>query len=246
MIHPTVVYLDTNTLHYIQLCLNIVAQKKLRLPIDDGEFTASVEELSDKEYRKACRRGFYTLKHFQENQWSGRYSPFSEVELQVGRIKGRAFESIARESVPDRIWSRRPEEREISRRVTTEQLAEIEKTIDDFTSALENFEIVIRKDYETEIRDVFDLAKKIVSLVYMDSTDCIIYASALLARADYFITRDSYLRKTINDIRDNVHVRDKLQATLRYDDELPRSFTILSDGKIDPEISIPSDRSPRD
>lgn len=123
MIHPTVVYLDTNTLHYIQLCLNIVAQKKLRLPIDDGEFTASVEELSDKEYRKACGRGFYTLKHFQENQWSGRYSPFSEVELQVGRIKGRAFESIARESVPDRIWSRRPEEREISRRVTTEQLA---------------------------------------------------------------------------------------------------------------------------
>ena len=116
----------------------------------------------------------------------------------------------------------------------------------DFTSALENFEIVIRKDYETEIRDVFDLAKKIVSLVYMDSTDCIIYASALLARADYFITRDGYLRKTINDIRDNVHVRDKLQATLRYDDELPRSFTILSDGKIDPEISIPSDRSPRD
>lgn len=246
MTQQTVVYLDTNTLHYIQLYLNIVAQKELRLPIDDDEFTASMEELPDKEYRKACRRGFYTLKHFQENQWSGLYSPFSEVELQVGRIKGKAFESIAKEGVPDRIWSRRLEEREISRRVTTEQLADIEKTIDDFASALEDFEIVIRKDYETASRDVFDLAKTIVSLVYMDSTDCIIYASALLARADYFITRDGYLRKTINDIHNNVHVRDRLQATLRYDDELPRSFTIRSDGRIDPEISILSDRSYRD
>lgn len=243
MTQPTLVYLDTNTLHYIQLCLNIIAQKRLRLPIDDGEFTASMEELSDKEYKKACRRGFYTLKQFRENRWSGLYSPFSEVELQIGRIKGKAFESIAREGAPDRIWSRRLEEREISRRVTAEQLADIEKTIDDFTSALEDFEVVIRKDYETEIRDVFDWAKTIVGLVYMDSTDCIIYASALLARADYFVTRDSYLRKTINDIRNNVDFRDKLRATLGYDDELPCSFTIQSDGQIDPEIPTRSNGS---
>ena len=246
MTQPTVVYLDTNALHYIQLYLQIVKQNDLTPLADDSAFATCMKELSDKEYERACRRGFHILKYFQRHQWLGRYSPFSEVELLCGRIKWKALESIAKDASPDMMWSRiLSSEEEIQRRVTREQVIDIEERMDAFRSALEDscIEIEIRKDYETASRDVLELAKKMVALVYMSSTDSIIYAGALLARADYFITGDGYLRDTANQIRNNACrrfqiVREDLQKILGHEGQykLPHSFGFSIDGNTQPSI----------
>ena len=246
MIQRTVAYLDTNTLQSIQLYLQIVAQNGLPPLADEHDLAACVKNLSDEEYRKACCRGFHTLKYFQKHQWLGRYSPFSEIELLCGRIKWKAFESIAKDASPDKMWPRiLASETEIRRRVTRAQVIEIEERMDAFRSTLEDsdIEIEISKDYDTASRDLLDLAKKIVGLVYMSSTDSVIYAGALLAQADYFITGDGYLRDTVNQIRNNEcrryqTVRQDLQKVLDHENpyKLPHSFGITINGNTQPSI----------
>jgi len=46
-------------------------------------------------------------------------------------------------------------------------------------------------------RDIWLIACEIIGSIYLDFGDCIVYADAILAQADEFLTLDSYFRKTV-------------------------------------------------
>ena len=62
---------------------------------------------------------------------------------------------------------------------------------------------------------MFELAKDTAGLVYLESADNIIYANAIVAGADYVITKDGYLEKTINRIKTGQHPYDEIRNRLR-------------------------------
>lgn len=108
--------------------------------------------------------------------------------------------------------------------------------------ALERADILATVSDLDRTRDVFDLAKGISGLVYLEMADSVIHASALVAGADYLITRDEYFRKTVNRIRTGQEpydeARRKLQALIgkitldRPDDiDLPQAERELPHGR---------------
>jgi hypothetical protein len=45
-----------------------------------------------------------------------------------------------------------------------------------------------------------DLSRKIFELLFLDVSDCLIYAGAIVEQADYFVTRDGYLYDVVNGV----------------------------------------------
>ena len=105
--------------------------------------------------------------------------------------------SAANEGLPDRIWSRFPEE-EIRERVDSTDLEEIKDKIDNLTSMLEESGVAVTIGQSSQTREFIELAKGINGLVYLEAMDSIIYASAIVAQADYLFTTDGYLKTTVN------------------------------------------------
>ena len=127
------------------------------------------------------------------------------------------MENAAREGIPDRMWTRFREQ-EISARLSTAVLKDIRTKVEGLGPALEKADILATVSDLDRTRDVFELAKGISGLVYLEMADSVIYASALVAGADYLLTGDEYFRKTVNRIRTGQEpydeVRRKLQALI--------------------------------
>ena len=123
------------------------------------------------------------------------YSSISELELMNGRARGKAIENAAKEGVPDRIWNRF-DGNEIRARLTTADLANIRTGVEGLGPVLNRAGILATVSDVYRTRDVLDLAKGIIGLVYLGFVDGVIYSSALIAGVDYMITEDKFFRKT--------------------------------------------------
>lgn len=199
-----VVFLDTNTLHHMHLYLTHASNESL-YPFcpNDGtadEAKARLRTLTPKKLRESLGKGLEVIAELSASDFQVEYSPVSELELIAGRARGRAIETAAKEGIPDRMWTRFRDE-EVGSRLNKEDLEEIGAGIVSLSASLEKAGMSVTVNDPGRTRDVFTLARNIGSLVYLGFADSVIYASALVAEADYLMTFDKYLKKTVNRIR---------------------------------------------
>ena len=199
-----VVFLDTNTLHHMHLYLTHANSESL-YPFcpNDGtsdEAKARLRTLTPKKFRESLDKGLEVIADLAASDLQIEYSPVSELELIAGRARGRAIETAAKEGIPDRMWTRFRDE-EVGSRLNSKDLAEIGSGIESLSASLEKAGMSVTVNDPGRTRDIFTLARNIGSLVYLGFADSVIYASALIAEADYLMTFDKYLKKTVNRIR---------------------------------------------
>ena len=198
-----VAFLDTNTLHYIGIYLEY-AKKKDLFPWSSKDAVSekdvakgNVNNLAGDDLKRSLKRGLETINFLLTQDIQVQYTPISELELLTGRTKGQAIMIAAKEGVPDRMWSRLREE-EFRDRVGSADLADIKDRIDGLASMLEESGVAAKTSRSDQASESLELAKGINGLVYMEVMDSIIYASAIVAQAEYLLTADEYLRKTVN------------------------------------------------
>ena len=249
-----IAFLDTNILHYIGIYLEYAKGSDLfpwspeKSTAEKENAAARVDNLEEAGLKKSLKQGLETIAFLSAQEVQVQYAPVSELELLNGRAKGRAILSAAKEGVPDRMWSRLGEE-EIRERVDISELTTVKDGINGLTSLLGESGIAVRTNDRDRTRDVLELAKGINGLIYIEAMDSIIYASALVAKADYLFTADKYLRDTVNyicspnDIAPYEEIREKLRQlvgdiTLGTADEveLPSAHMITADGNVKPAI----------
>ncbi len=244
-----VAFLDTNTLHYIEIYLEY-AKKDDLYPQDlktKEAAIAKVNNLSEANLQKSLKKGLETIDFLLKQDVQVQYAPISELELLTGRAKGKAILSAAKEGVSDRTWSRF-REKEIRDRVGPTDLAAIKDRIDGLTSVLGKLGIAVKTSRSDQASDVLELAKDINGLVYMDAMDSIICANALVVQADYILTSDEYFKNTINHIRGEPHyegIKQQLREIVgriilgNADDvELPSAHTVTDRGSIKPQLHV--------
>ena len=249
----TVVFLDTMTLHHIRLCLESAKKDNLQFPTD--EQTVSIlknhfSSVSEEPLRESLLKGLETIYLLSRNNVQIEYAPVSKIEILTGITEGEARIKMAQEGIPHRIWSKFPD-REIRDRIAIEDLVAIKNRIDDLDSMLEESEVTVTRSDSNRTNEVIELAKGIVGLIYMGEIDSIIYASAVAAGTDYLVTADSYLRETVNKIRDSKDQRyEEIRQTLNElisgviletngEFELPQAFTVTASGNLRGVSSFP-------
>lgn len=232
-------YLDTNTLHFIGIYLERATRDNL-YPFkteSPDESAKHLEKIPDKELKRRLAQGLRTLDYLKKDDLQVECSIVSKIELITGRTRGKAIEHAAQEGIPDRMWSRRFAESEIRERVSNADMNGISDRIDRIFSNIEESNITVLSR-ERRMQDVLELAGDISGLIYMGTIDCIIYAGALIARADYLITSDEYFRKTVNRIRnppaesDYSEIQKRLKTLLGQTVNFPEAFMVAPDGKM--------------
>ncbi len=213
-----VVFLDTNVLHYINLYLTLAKEKRLYPFCPDGGSAADarghLRNQTSKSLRNSLRKGLNAVAALSTRDFQVEYSPVSELELIAGRTRGRAIEKAAKEGIPDRMWTRFHDE-EIDSRLSMKDLADIGTGIGALRTSLEAAGIQVIVSSRDRAGEAFDLAREIGQLIYLGFADSVIYASALVAEADYLITFDNYLEKTVNCIRTGSSPYDEIRNRLR-------------------------------
>lgn len=221
-----VVFLDTNTLHYLALFIRFACDSEFTVDdMDNGRLSDHIDQVDEAGYKESLRKGYDVVSFVLHEDAQIEYSNASMVELLCGRIRGAFIERLAKEGVPERMWSRL-DEKEIRERSGAD-LSGIMRGVEDLRSVLDKWDIIFNVGTSKGV-NVLELAVKIVSLVYMSSVDSIVYAEAIAARADYLVTEDSYLRSTVNLIHNpSEHNRyQKIKQELQRfvdDDQLPRA-----------------------
>ena len=255
-----VAFLDTNTLHYIGLYLEYANEKTLYpmgeklTEIEKNAAKNEVDKLMGTNQKRNLKQGLETVYLLLTQDVEVQYSPVSEIELLAGKTRGKAFLISAEEGVPDRMWSHIQEE-EIQELVDYTVSTELKNKVNEFSAMLDKLGVAVKTDTgEGANKEVMGLAKDINGLVYMSPMDSIIYASSLVAQADYLFTADDYLKKTVNDIRDSYKdsfedIRNQLRRfvsiiTLGNDGKviLPSAHKVTADGTTQPQLNFNGNR----
>lgn len=248
-----VVFLDTMTLHHIRLCLEYAKKNELQFPKNEqavSKLRNHLGSISEKPLKESLQKGLETIIRLSTYDVQIEYAPVSELEMLTGIAEGEVRINIAKEGIPHRMWSKFSE-KEIRDRITAEDLAAIKVRIDSLDSMLEESGVRVTRSDSKRTNEVIDLAKGIVGLIYMDEIDSIIYASAVVAEADYLVTADSYLRETVNDICDPKNQRyEKIRQNLSElikkvmlktsnEFDLPQAVTVTHNGNLKGVSSFP-------
>ena len=174
-----------------------------------------LEQVDAVGYRQRLQRGRRIISFVLQEDAQVEFSHVSKMELLCGRVRGAVIENVAREGIPDRMWSR-IREQEIRDGSNEEDLERIRRRVGDLGSPLEESGIILGVGSEgRQVLDILELATSIVGLVYLSATDSLVYAGAMAARAEVLITGDGYLLQTVNFIH-NPSGRARYEAIQRH------------------------------
>lgn len=149
--------------------------------------------------RKNHERGLKLVEHLREQTDAGaqiEYSPVTRLELTAGLLRGKALLEVAKEGVAHRMWSRM-DEREILASLGSGHFAEVSSVVGNLESDFDEGGIGLVQADPGKMSEVWTLAPQVLGIVFLDLGDCAIYASALLAEANEFITADGYFREVV-------------------------------------------------
>lgn len=210
-----VAFLDTNVLHFLDLYLRCAKDHGL-FPFADDLILAEKHLNASAEYnalRTRLQQGLRTVVFFQRKSIRVEYSAFSELELMAGRAQGKAIVKAATEGIPDRMWSRLTD-RDIGDRLLAPDLSGIGEKVKGLRSLLDEAGIDAGVGRTDRTRDVLELAKEVMGLVYMTPDDSMIYAGALVSEADHLISADAYFRNATTRLRTDKFLRATLKARI--------------------------------
>lgn len=210
-----VAFLDTNVLHYMDLYLRQAKEEGL-FPFGGDETTArkNLKAIEYESLKSDMNKGLNLIEHLLRNDTRVEYSPVSELELMAGRARGKAIEKAAAEGIPDRMWWGRFTDSMVGDRLVDSDLATIEEAVEGLRRLLDEAGIDAAVGKTDRTRDVLELAKDVMGLVYMSSIDSVIYAAALVAEAYCMISEDKYLRDTVNRLKKESVVKGKLESRM--------------------------------
>lgn len=197
-----VTFLDTNVLHFMDLYLRRAKDRDL-FPFG-GDDAAAKEHLNttieDTYLKSSLKKGLNVIEHLRRASCLVEYSSASELELMVGRARGKAIEKAAAEGIPDRMWTHLSD-RKISDRLLATDMIAIRRTVEGLGQLFNDAGIDATVGRAAQSRDVLKLAKDITGIVYMSAMDSIIYAGALVAGADSVLSDDEYLKNTMHRLK---------------------------------------------
>jgi hypothetical protein len=196
-----VAVLDTNTVHYARLYLSLAREHALP-PFGSG--TGDINNdlrtiLGPNRTLDSYKKGsklFIELANRSNAGWQIKYSRFTALELACGGLRARFIEDALKERMPSRWWNR-IDEGELLDRLTPDAYEEVEKEIDDLESMFDSAGITISEFDIHRLPDVFQAAKLLLGLVFLEEGDCVVYAGALVEEADEVWTSDTYLKTVV-------------------------------------------------
>lgn len=209
-----VVFLDTNVLHFVGLYLSRAKNRGL-FPFN-GDAAAAEEFLSgmtEADLARSLGKGLRVVMTLRRDNPRVEYSTVSELELLVGRARGKAIEKAAAEGIPDRMWTRLGD-KDIGERLLASDFTQIAEGVDGIGGILQDAGIDATVSNPDRARDVLAIAREVMGLVYFGVIDSVIYAEAIAAQADQVISTDDYLRKTVHHIKEDTSpdgIRARLQ-----------------------------------
>ena len=249
--------LDTNMLHFVGLYLKY-AKERVLFPWP-GHVGGSGEALNTLQGPHgstsaigALRVGCHLIKLTMDQEIVLRYGVIAELELLVGRIRGKAILHAANEGIPDRMWSKL-RENEIRDRVRDDELKATADGVAEIGVLIDDLGLADKTANRRELPDAISVAREIVRNVYVETADSIVYASAILAGADFLFTTDTALRATVNRIQrpgdggnsaEHARFRAIRDRLGRYavtdrpggDPLFPRAHTVSASGTVKPEF----------
>ena len=252
----SVAIVDTMTLHYVGLWLDFADQRGLpSFSVSDTvagspEVTRALQSIEQDGGHAAnsLKKGFHTLSYLIRHQIQMEYCPVSTVELLSGKIRGQAILNASKEGISEQMWSRFRQE-DVRRWTSNEELERIDSSVAGIFSKLDDLSLGISRTSPGQADAVMRMAEKVAGLVYVSTIDCVIYASALVAAADYIVTSDSYFRKLVNNIREPsgneryLNARSKLTSFIKGENDeisleidLPKAFGLEADGTPRPNL----------
>ena len=256
--------LDTNVLHYVGLYLRYAKENGL-FPWHLGDAADDPDPEGTERARQhlegldpahsakeSLQRGFHVVRIASARDLALEYGPISELELLVGRVRGKAVLNAAKEGIPDRMWSGLAE-REIRNRVTDEAMKDTLVGVTEIGEWLGELGLADTTASRKELADAIGLACEIAGNVYLEVADSIVYASAILAGAEILFTTDGPLRDTVNRVQRpgdggntaEVERFQAIQESLRPhvvaehssgDPLFPRAHTVTPEGRLKPEF----------
>jgi hypothetical protein len=197
--------LDTNVLHYARLYLELAEKNGLYPVVIDadpivfikGKFQAG---------SKTCKniiKGFNLIKYLRaqvtKKEAQVDYCPISKLELKCGLLKGESILNAAKEKIPSRMW-RITDHDEIADRLIGNGFSKIKKQFTRFEKLFGKAGIPLNRVGPDTMPEIWNVADELYSFVYLDTCDCIIYATALISQTDRIITDDGYFRRLVANI----------------------------------------------
>ena len=250
---PLSAYLDTNTLHFLGIFLEhakaigIYPFDSTGAPDPKERAKDSIGTLTDHGLRRGLRKGLETVWLVLHNDLEVRYAQVTDLELLSGRARGKALLSFAREGVPERFWGKLTE-KEIRERVDRHSMFHTRTAVGRIGELIDESGVAIATRASINSLDLFEIAKGVSGLVYMDAIDSVIYANALLSQCDYLFTSDGYLKDTANLIHNAATPRylatqselGLLLSTVMLIPKhlvvIPSAHTITADGTTKPQL----------
>ena len=155
----SVVYLDTNSLHYLDLFVRYVQDNGFTVnDIGSEALVKKLEQVDEVGYRQSLQKGRRIISFVLQEDAQVEFSHVSKIELLCGRVRGAVIENAAREGIPDRMWSRIGE-KEIRDGSNEKDLERIRRRLGDLGSALEESGIVMGVGSERrQVLDILELA----------------------------------------------------------------------------------------
>lgn len=192
-----VVVLDTNATHFLDLFVRAAIDSGYTAEDTEDDKVVSKLYTGDDTYNRSLEKGRKVISFILQDDVQLELSQVAKIELLCGKVRGAAIESAAKEGIPDRMWTR-IDERFIRDRTETD-LAPMRQRVEALGDSLASWGVILtsRSDQQ-RTSDVLELAMVIVGLIYMSAADSIVYATALAASADLFVTEDGYLHETVN------------------------------------------------
>ena len=200
---PAVV-LDTNVLHDLRLYLAF-AHDTESYPYHDVRWTQTHGRLpsnvAEKRLQGALRRGGLALYFLKEND--AELFRCSPVELELlrldafARAQGNAMSSSL---VGGRWWTHIPDA-DVNWWLAAQDRQSVVAGLEHTFATLEGFGIRVSGLDQGDSFDVVQLARQIMTIVYMDTLDCIVYAHALVVGATHLLTSDKAFGNLIRRFR---------------------------------------------
>lgn len=217
-------FLDTMVLHYLQLYMAEVPEHVMYptgCVVGSGEPTYGSEgdrdaaiaktrehiigraSDGDREFWNSVDKGLSVVSFLMGSDGTRpyvvEYAMVSELELMSGKVRGAAVMKYAREGVPQRMWGRLRDEG-IARRVGLVDRRRIWSEVEGMRNGLDDLGLGVADRSGSGVGDAMELAKGLVQAVHLSTVDAIVYASALVARADCLITNDEYLHEVVESV----------------------------------------------
>lgn len=197
-----VIFLDTNALHLTRLYLEAAENHGLP-PFGNKGIDVGLGDRMGERTKENIKKGYKTIAYLQTKSIDGArvfFAPIAALEVVCGQLRSKAILSAAGEGIPSRWWNRFGEE-EILARLEKGHYESVEDLIDNVRQRFERTGITILDMDNRRMAEVWGIARTVLSGIYLDVCDCLIFSSALVDEADEIISFDDYFRFIVNKVK---------------------------------------------